>query len=251
MIRCLSFPVCPIKIQTTGPWPANPAVPYAQPNFAANHFCFVYAVSGHPHAIIGETNVQPRTFYRGDPAPWFVARTTAQERYRFDTAAGRYVVLCFHGSAGNPIAAAALRVALVNHWAAFDDGNACLFAVSTDPDDERLGRLSEAPGVRPVWDFDREVSRLYGATVGGSPGPHNGFWLVLDPNLRVLRHAPLEQAEAVMSYLATLPPPASRSGPASRAPVLVMPGVLEPGFCQHLIGLYRGQGGEPSGFMLD
>ena len=63
--------------------------------------------------------------------------------------------------------------------------------------------------------------------------------------------APLEQAEAVMSYLATLPPPASRSGPASRAPVLVLPGVLEPGFCQHLIGLYRGQGGEPSGFMLE
>ncbi|HEY0425647.1 MAG TPA: hypothetical protein VGC82_20180, partial [Rhodopila sp.] len=31
----------------------------------ANHFCFVYAVSGHPHAIIRETNVQPRTFYRG------------------------------------------------------------------------------------------------------------------------------------------------------------------------------------------
>jgi predicted 2-oxoglutarate/Fe(II)-dependent dioxygenase YbiX/peroxiredoxin len=194
--------------------------------------------------------VQPRNFYRGDPAPWFGARSTAEEHYRFDTAAGRYVVLCFHGSAGHPIAAAALRVALVNHRAAFDDCNACLFAVSTDPDDERLGRLSQSPGVRPIWDFDREISRLYGAVVDGNAS-HNGFWLVLDPNLRVLRRAPLEQAEALLSYLATLPPPASRSGLTSHAPVLVLPSVLEPGLCQNLIGLYRAQGSEPSGFMLE
>jgi hypothetical protein len=190
--------------------------------------------------------VQTRTFHRGDPAPWFVARSTDQQHYRFDTAAGRYVVLCFPGSAGDPATAAALHTALVDRRAQFDDLSACLLIVSTDPDDERLGRLRQAPGVRPVWDFDRAVSRLYGAaSTDDAP-----FWLVLDPMLRVLRHAPLPQAEQMMQYLATLPSPASRAGAASRPPLLVLPGVFEPGFCQHLLGLYRAHGGEPSGFML-
>ena len=38
----------------------------------------------------------------GEPAPWFTARCTANPAYKFDTVAGRYVVLCFFGSAGNP-----------------------------------------------------------------------------------------------------------------------------------------------------
>jgi predicted 2-oxoglutarate/Fe(II)-dependent dioxygenase YbiX len=192
-----------------------------------------------------------RTFYRGDPAPWFVARCTDQPHYRFDTIAGRYVVLCFPGSAGDPGAAEALRVALVDHRDRFDERNACLLIVSTDPDDERLGRLQQSLGVRPVWDFDRAVSRLYGAVLDDDPSHHQPFWLLLDPMLRVLRHAPLAQAEAVIATLALLPPAASRTGAASRAPVLVLPGVFEPDLCRHLIGLYRTHGGEPSGFMLE
>jgi predicted 2-oxoglutarate/Fe(II)-dependent dioxygenase YbiX len=195
--------------------------------------------------------MQTRNFYRGDPAPWFVARSTDQPHYRFDTIAGRYVVLCFLGAPGQPGAKEALRVALIGHRALFDDRNACLLVVSTDPDDERLGRLRQSPGVRPIWDFDRTVSRLYGAAAGDDPSQDKSFWLVLDPMLRVLRQAPLEQAEQVMAYLATLPPSAVRAGAASRAPVLVLPDVFEPRFCQHLIGLYRAQGGEQSGFMLE
>ena len=38
----------------------------------------------------------------GEPAPWFRARNTDHPRYLFDTVAGRYVILCFFGSAGDP-----------------------------------------------------------------------------------------------------------------------------------------------------
>jgi predicted 2-oxoglutarate/Fe(II)-dependent dioxygenase YbiX len=69
--------------------------------------------------------------------------------------------------------------------------------------------------------------------------------------LRVLRHAPLEQADAVMVTIAALPACASRGGAASRALVLVLPAVFEPGLCRHLVGLYRAHGGDPSGFMLE
>jgi peroxiredoxin len=195
--------------------------------------------------------MQTRKLCRGDPAPWFAARGTDQPHFKLDTVAGRYVVLCFAGSAGDAGAAVALRVALAGHRALFNDLNACLLVVSTDPDDERLGRLRPSPGVRPVWDFDRTVSRLYGAAADDDPSRYQPFWLLLDPMLRVLHHAPLEQAEAVMAGLGALPPSASRAGAASRAPVLVLSDVFEPSLCQHLVGLYRSHGGEPSGFMLE
>ena len=35
----------------------------------------------------------------GDPAPWFHQRSPTNPNYAFDTAAGRYIVLCFFGSA--------------------------------------------------------------------------------------------------------------------------------------------------------
>jgi peroxiredoxin len=35
----------------------------------------------------------------GEPAPWFTARSINNPRFHFDTIAGRYVVLCFFGSA--------------------------------------------------------------------------------------------------------------------------------------------------------
>jgi peroxiredoxin len=94
--------------------------------------------------------MQIRNFYRGDPAPWFVARSADQPHCRFDTVAGRYLVLCFLGSAGEPGAAEVLQVALVDYRGQFNDLNACLLLVSTDPDDERIGRLRQSPGVRPV-----------------------------------------------------------------------------------------------------
>jgi hypothetical protein len=40
----------------------------------------------------------------GDPAPFFTQACTANPRFVFDTAAGRYLVLCFFGSAGTPLA---------------------------------------------------------------------------------------------------------------------------------------------------
>lgn len=35
----------------------------------------------------------------GNPAPWFHAASTSNPRYAFDTAAGRYILMCFFGSA--------------------------------------------------------------------------------------------------------------------------------------------------------
>lgn len=45
----------------------------------------------------------------GDPAPWFYQRSASSERYAFDTAAGRYIVMCFYASAGDARGQSAIK----------------------------------------------------------------------------------------------------------------------------------------------
>lgn len=57
------------------------------------------------------------------PAPWFHQRSCSNPNYAFDTAAGRYIVLCFFISAGDDLGGNALRAVLANrspHSAADD-----------------------------------------------------------------------------------------------------------------------------------
>lgn len=98
--------------------------------------------------------VEYRVLPPGSPAPWFRQRCTSNERYVFDTAAGRSVLLCFFGlMAGSPgqtrmAAALAMR-------SRFDDDHLALFGVSIEPGDEKQARLcASMPGVRHFWGFD-------------------------------------------------------------------------------------------------
>jgi predicted 2-oxoglutarate/Fe(II)-dependent dioxygenase YbiX/peroxiredoxin len=192
----------------------------------------------------------------GDPAPWFHQRSTTNPRYVFDTAAGRYIVLCFFVSAGTPEAQAAIEAVEANRRF-FDDENACFFGVTLDPADER--RVKESiPGLRYFLDFDGSVSRLYGAVpIGVTSGKVQArpLWIVLDPTLHVMAVFPFapdgSDRQAVFDFLGTLPPPERFAGFEIPAPVLILPNVFERDLCRHLIGLYEAHGGEESGFMRD
>src|ERR1700677_4539161 len=90
----------------------------------------------------------------GDPAPWFHQRSSCNPRYAFDTAAGRYIVMCFFMTSRDAQAQTALR-AVAEHRRMFDDERIAFFGVSVDPGDEKDGRVKEAmPGIRFLWDFD-------------------------------------------------------------------------------------------------
>jgi predicted 2-oxoglutarate/Fe(II)-dependent dioxygenase YbiX/peroxiredoxin len=189
----------------------------------------------------------------GDPAPWFSGRTTKRSDFHFDTAAGRYLVLCFFGTAAHPASAAALA-SLLRRRNFFDDQSFAFFGVSTDRDDQETGRIVQMlPGIRYFLDHDGAICRKFGFPLNddGQLHPQTGAWLVLDPNLRVLATAPLASSEQVFSYLTALPPVASYAGPAFRAPVLVVPRVFSPAFCAELIRGYDEDGGEPSGFVKE
>src|SRR5512134_4112925 len=75
------------------------------------------------------------TLSPGDPAPWFHQRSGSNPRYAFDTVAGRWVVMCFFGTAGDEDGKRALA-AIATNRVLFDDEHASFFGVSLDPNDE-------------------------------------------------------------------------------------------------------------------
>lgn len=194
----------------------------------------------------------------GDPAPGFIQRSPQNPRYSFDSAAGRYLVLCFLGSVADPQAQAALR-AVVGRPDLFNDVHASFFGVSNDPADEAQNRVANrVPGYRFFWDFDLTAARAWRAvpddTVpGGSALALVRFWAVIDPTMRVIASVPFRpdgsDAAEVLALLAALPPPDRHAGFAVQAPILILPRVFEPELCRHLIALYEADGGRESGFM--
>jgi predicted 2-oxoglutarate/Fe(II)-dependent dioxygenase YbiX/peroxiredoxin len=196
----------------------------------------------------------------GDPAPNFIQRSVANPHYTFNSAAGRYLVLCFFGSASEAHAEAALKAAY-GRPDIFNDDRACFFGVSIDPEDETSGRVTNRiPGYRHFWDFDLVASRLYGvaakdASLAAGPVALARQWVVIDPSMRVLAVIPFRQDQGdvteVMTLLSALPPPERHTGIEIMAPVLFLPRVIEPELCRHLISLYEAQGGLESGFMRE
>jgi predicted 2-oxoglutarate/Fe(II)-dependent dioxygenase YbiX/peroxiredoxin len=191
----------------------------------------------------------------GEPAPWFQQRTRANPKYLFDTVGGRYVLLCFYGTAGDAAGQAAVGFA-EQHRSLFDGRRLSFFGVSTDPEDERSGRVQDSyPGVRHFWDFDGLVSRLYGALPLGEPGPFRRMWMLLNPGMQVLSilsmRADGSDRAALERILAGLPPLSHYAGFEMHAPVILIPHVFSPDLCRRLIEGYGAHGGEPTGFMRD
>ena len=206
-----------------------------------------------------QAGTAPRAPRIGEPAPWFVARTTINPRFNFHTIAGRYIALCFVGDVNHPEAAEALAQ-VARRRAVFDDDKASFFGVSIDPADEAQGRVADSmPGLRWFWDHDLAVSRLYGASLPGShpgaapdgPPAYRPLWLVLDPQLRCVFAGKITDTGAVLDFIAAAPDLADHAGVPLHAPVLILPRVFEPELCRMLIDIYEKEGGQDSGFMRD
>jgi predicted 2-oxoglutarate/Fe(II)-dependent dioxygenase YbiX/peroxiredoxin len=196
----------------------------------------------------------------GDPAPLFYPRSSINPRYAFHTAAGRYVVLCFFGSAADAHSQAAIA-AVQSRRGFFDDVTACFFGISNDPQDEAEKRVADDyPGYEFFWDFDFAAARLYGVAakdISPADPSHTWrrFWFVLDPMLRVMRAIPFQSDRsdltALLAYLDALPPPSLFAGFELPVPILVLPDVFEPDFCRKLISLYEANGGQQTGVFRD
>lgn len=189
--------------------------------------------------------------FPGDAAPWFKVRSIANERFHFDTCAGRYLLLAFIGSAGSGVGAAAMQAFAANRTL-FNGIHAALFVLSADPTDEQQKRLPETASVKAFWDFDRTVARTYGVADEQQPFGVKPTLFLVDPGLRVMAVRPLrgrEDANAMIDMVARLPPIPSPTPAVAQAPVLVVDHVFEPALCKALIDYYNKQGAVDSGYM--
>lgn len=188
----------------------------------------------------------------GEPAPWFTGRTTVSPNFHFSTVAGRYVVLCFLGSASDPSGDQVIQQ-IVQNRAVFDDQNLCFFGISIDPKDAEENRLQQlVPGIRYFLDFDRQISHQFGVV---QEQHYLRVSVVLDERLRVIAVLPFteqpeQHVEQLLNFLSKLNPVA-RLNASSPAPILVVPRIFEPSLCQQLIEYYDTRGGEESGFMRE
>jgi predicted 2-oxoglutarate/Fe(II)-dependent dioxygenase YbiX len=183
----------------------------------------------------------------GDPAPWFIGRSTLTQDHHFDAVAGAYVVLTFirHASADGD-----KRIVEAVHQAVREsDMQPRWYIVTANPADEAALPVGKT-GQHAFFDPDNAIRSLYGADA--YPGPVS---FVLSPRLHVIAvidHAdPGTHAGEIATVLRAQVPLdklAQRFGPP---PILIIPDVFEPALCRLLIEGYEQHGGQPSGYMRD
>lgn len=192
----------------------------------------------------------------GEPAPDFYAETNNNPRFAFQSTAGRYVILSFIGSAGEPIGKQ-----VAEDWVRvapqFDSGKIAVFAVTSDPKDREEKRIEECHALLTFWDFDNAIAKLYGMLKAEKDGRvYNCCSVILDHQLRVMAIAPMgdgkDHVKRILHFISQQP---EWGGKAERlsswAPVLMVPRIFEPELCQRLIETYEQGQPEDSGFMRE
>lgn len=179
----------------------------------------------------------------GTPAPLFSAPSPVNPRFAFGSLGGRYVLLAFLPPPG------ALRDSAIEliheHRDVFADDRTLFFGIL--PDQESFAGKENTPPCRWFLDETGELRRLYRAE--SSDGRVEPQWFLVDPSLRVLASAPLQNGRPLLAHLAKLGDPDAHAGVPMHAPVLIVPRIFEPQMCRRLIDYYRSTGGAPSGVM--
>jgi len=175
---------------------------------------------------------------RGDSA---FLLNSGRHQLAFDPFPGRTIVLVFLGSAVDPAAEAALS-ALSAKRRLVDDSKAAFFAVVAES------------GVRTEIALEARFPSIVFLREGGEMARAFGAdrsWVILDPMLRVIDVAALDQADRVLGDLSRSPQPSPASLPCPPAPILTLAHVFEPELCAHLVDCFEHAGGKDSGFMQD
>jgi predicted 2-oxoglutarate/Fe(II)-dependent dioxygenase YbiX len=184
----------------------------------------------------------------GEPAPFFTAPVDGNPHYSIQVAAGRWLVLLAFGSLEGETARAA-HAAVLQRRALFDDVRAAFFGLSADPRDRDERRLASARvGLRYFWDFDQQAFSALG--LNGRPRPAQAVFLI-DPAFRVLMAAPIEETDRVLDRLEAELAREAGAAEAPGAPVLVLPRVFEPEFCELLIDYFESRPSQDSGFAAE
>ncbi|NVJ97978.1 MAG: 2OG-Fe(II) oxygenase [Alphaproteobacteria bacterium] len=194
-------------------------------------------------------------FQRGETVPWFKKPTSHNPQFQFSSLGGRFVLLTFPGSSQLPIGHE-----FVSKLAAStklpSEKKLVAFAVSWLKADMNKTAWPEFfLESRIFHDPDFEIMKQYRVASDGEDGKirFSGGWYILDPMLRVYESGHLHEIEKLIQTVAALPDPVDHASPGVEgwAPVLMVPRVLPPDFCRHLIETYQSGEKRSSGFMRE
>ncbi len=186
----------------------------------------------------------------GDPAPWFPALGSSDDRsVIFDELAGRPILLFFFGSGGAPGVAETLA-SLDPDETIFDGERALFIGIGGDPDDFRLERLPKRAGQIYLLDPNGDVAARYGLALATTPARAvRPTAFLLSATQRILHVIPFDGAgEFVRQSISLLAQVLARPPGGEHAPILIVPGVFDAAFCQRLIDIYDSDGGRDFGF---
>lgn len=188
------------------------------------------------------------TLYRGDPAPCFTAHSNVNPTFKFDTVAGRNIVLSFIGGSNRSSG----FLDKFSSLAQYNDNHSSLFlVVPCTPEQTPFTLPLDNAGVRAFYDSNLEIHKLYG--IGDDVTKLTT--VILSPRLQVqaivIHDDENEHFGAVRSIMETMPENRELPGYLTHAPVLIIPDVFEPELCKELIAGYNHHGGRVSGFMRD
>lgn len=172
-----------------------------------------------------------------------------------DAFAGRYLLICCFGSNRIEPGRIALE-ALREHTDTFDNENRSFLGIAIDPNEKIEERPH--PGIHFIHDRDGLFSRHCGAApLDGVPlgTQYRVTWTIVDPGLRVLAHyhtgSERSECEPIFALLRSLPESDAFRSCEIPAPILVLPRVFEPEFCDRMVKLYEEGQSRDSGFMRD
>ena len=194
-------------------------------------------------------------FSVGDAVPWFTAASIANPKYHFDTLGGQPIILYFFNDLKTPGVLAILegfhcqQVQLAQKGALFVAVGLC--PINVDMSD----RWPSSSTYLLLWDPDGTVRQQCGYDPGHPQQATTTFpvW-VLEQRLRVCQTFTVnpetvdEAVEEAIAALDTLPSRATGAA-VRQAPVLFIPNVFEPDFCQQLIALLNTHGSTETGVL--
>ena len=189
----------------------------------------------------------------GDPFPWFRCASDVNPDFQVSSLAGRTIVFSALGSLSSPTTRAAARE--LSAARDFDGRDAGLVLLTADPAEIAAKRALPPGACRIFYDPGAAIGRLIGVVPPDRDDMFMPVTFVLDERLRVLAAFPIDNPEThagtVLAFLRRLPRIGAAHPAGIQAPILIVPNVFEPEFCQRLIAGYEAHGGQESGYMQE
>lgn len=201
-------------------------------------------------SAVNEPTAALRTLRFGEAVPLCYSATRSNERFAFGSLGGRYTLLGFLPAKDTTDYAAMMEVS-ERASKTFDAARRVIALASNAPDTRTDAQLMAVDGALLVFhDLSNGLHDVFGVT-GAAREPHassmQAGWFLIDPVMRVMATFAPEDADEALSVLERTVDPHMHAGVVTPAPVMVVPRIFEPGFCEALLDYYEKNGGEPSG----